>query len=691
MEAKQQDRLVWYEDFKTGKMETGAGYNTEIVLDKKGEQYIAKIGRVYPDGTEDHPMKGTDLDRGSLTLTVDQLEPLTRYTFSAWARTEADTDTLWVGVFDAENEQYDIPKEIHEKVSSHEWKQVNVDLTTGPRTTEVAFFGLLASNTGPGYLKDLKVIKNRSGKKQDVSDKNIKDPVLTRKEDQSLFPITIPAIQKFIPTPDAGKWTPKHNGRIFIETGYKDTLTEEATLFVAELKSEHPESDYTVVYGTKNEAHHGDIFLEVGEIDYDHISEINSFSSEESYKIEIKEELLTLKSASARGIFYATRTILQALRTREALPGGTVIDWPQDQFRGLQVDTARRFFSINWLKEHIRKLAWMKMNVLHLRLKDAQGLRVESDVAPELVVPEHYTKEEIKDLVAYAERYHIMIIPEIDTPGHSGLDVRVYPEFGLKKTDGTVSPVLDYTKPEVRTYITKLVHEVCDLFKPAYIHLGGDEYEENETDSPQLLTWAKEQLGPKATWYDGYRLFFNELADTLRDKIVRPWIWNDMFKPGQGVLELDHYFIIDYWAKWDQAPIASEFHKAGYDTINKNSDWLYYDLWPNQIGGDDPRRFPIHLYEVWESSAYMKKPAWGKPVKRPQDDYTVYLNNPKHHLGALFAIWDDAHGWPSEKWVSKGMLSRFSAYAQKVWGSDNQIKDYAEFDHYIAPLAKLKD
>ncbi|ASN04179.1 family 20 glycosylhydrolase [Virgibacillus necropolis] len=682
--------LVWNENFDSGKLETGTYYNADVVEQEAEGSYTARVGRVHP-GDYDSPMKGTSIDRGSITLTVKGLVPNTKYNLTAQACIEGENSKLWVGAVDLENEKYHIVKDVHEEVTSKSWTYISLNLTTGPRTTEVAFYCLLEGQPGLGYLKDMNVFKLDSVGNENNQNWERFGSKPESKENE--FPLTIPAIQKFIYNPNVGKWFPKDKGRIIIDKGYQSQLADDAKLFLAEFNTDDSiKSNYIIENCSSKDARPGDIVFTIGEIKDSNMLEPANSIRKENYRIEIDENVLTITSPTNTGVFYGTRTILQALRLQNWLPGGTVIDWPNDRFRGLQVDTGRRHFTIDWLKQQIRDLAWTKMNIMHLRMKDDQGLRVESDVAPELVAPEHYSKKEIRELVEFAARYHVTLLPEIDTPGHSAMDVRVYPDYGLRLKDGSVASVLDYTKWEVREYVKKLVLEISDLFQSPYFHLGGDEYENSAEVAPHLADWAKEQLVPEATWYDGYEFYLNQLAEPLIEKGVRPWIWVDMIDPGEGVMDLDTNFIIDYWAKWDRAPLAPEFHKAGYETVNKNSDWMYYDLWPDKIGSDDPRRHPENVYEVWESDGYMKKAGWGAAVTRPKDDHTIYLNQKaEKHSGAMFAIWDDAHGWPAEKWVTKGMLPRIRAFSQKVWGSPKSAYTYAEFDPFICWIGYSPD
>src|SRR5699024_471410 len=138
-----------------------------------------------------------------------------------------------------------------------------------------------------------------------------------------------------------------------------------------------------------------------------------------------------------------------------------------------------------------------------------------------------------------------------DVPGHSYMDAEVYPEYALELENGEVSACgdskdLDYTKSSVRNYIKDLDMEMIDLFESPYFHLGGDELCADGDSAPQLSKWAKEELGSEATWYDGWEHFFNQRSQYIKDKGVKPIVWNDQFEPGEGINDLDKDIILDF-------------------------------------------------------------------------------------------------------------------------------------------------
>ncbi|WP_327248482.1 family 20 glycosylhydrolase [Streptomyces sp. NBC_01320] len=143
---------------------------------------------------------------------------------------------------------------------------------------------------------------------------------------------------------------------------------------------------------------------------------------------------------------------------------GRITDWPTYTERGLMVDVGRRHFTPGWLEGKIRELAWLKLNVLHLHLSDGLGFRIESASHPEIVTRPALTKDEVRHLVSVADRYHVTVVPEIDSPGHMEAVLRAHPELQLIRVDGTRDPgKLDYSKPAARRLMQDLIAEYADL------------------------------------------------------------------------------------------------------------------------------------------------------------------------------------------------------------------------------------
>src|SRR2546423_6594639 len=103
------------------------------------------------------------------------------------------------------------------------------------------------------------------------------------------------------------------------------------------------------------------------------------------------------------------------------------------------VDTGRKFFTPSWLLDHVKEVAYLKMNVLHLHLSDTFGFRLESSTHPEVVSADHMTKQQVRDLLALAARYHVTVVPEIDMPGHMDAILAAHPDLRLTSQSGGVN------------------------------------------------------------------------------------------------------------------------------------------------------------------------------------------------------------------------------------------------------------
>lgn len=227
--------------------------------------------------------------------------------------------------------------------------------------------------------------------------------------------------------------------------------------------------------------------------------------SGEGYKLTINRRGIKIEADGPEGAFYARQT----LRAMAALPGAdslaccTVTDSPRFKWRGMHFDVSRHFRSLDWLKKQVDAMAMLKLNRMHLHLTDAAGWRMEIDSFPRLASfaawrPQHrwtdwntsgqrychstmpgayggfYTKAQLRELVDYAARRGITVIPEIEMPGHSEEVTAAYPEVsctGEPYTSGSLCP----GKEATFDMLEKVIDEVIDVFPSELIHIGGDE------------------------------------------------------------------------------------------------------------------------------------------------------------------------------------------------------------------------
>lgn len=214
----------------------------------------------------------------------------------------------------------------------------------------------------------------------------------------------------------------------------------------------------------------------------------------EGYRLEVGAAGVRLTGGDAAGLFYASQTLLQLLPPGAARVSGVhVEDAPRFAWRGLMLDVARHFFTVAEVERQIDLMAMHKLNRLHLHLTDDQGWRLEIESWPDLTaisgltevgggMAGFYTRDEYRTLVEYAAERHIVVVPEIDFPGHANAALAAYaslnesgeraaPHFGA----GVISTPLWLAGPETWRMVTDVWTEVAALTPGPWLHLGGDE------------------------------------------------------------------------------------------------------------------------------------------------------------------------------------------------------------------------
>ncbi|MDI3422170.1 beta-N-acetylhexosaminidase [Streptomyces luteolus] len=486
-------------------------------------------------------------------------------------------------------------------------------------------------------------------------------------------PPTIPAVRNFAPGDTATAWRPVRATRVVLRPETARELRSEAQALAAELVQEgHLPREPQIVVSSAFAPH--DVVLGLGPVD--------GSTSPEAYRIDTNRGLV-ITGRSAAGVFYGTRTLLQILRQRRAV-NGRITDWPEYAQRGLMVDVGRKHFSPGWLEGKIRELAWLKLNVLHLHLSDSLGFRIESESHPEIVTRPALTKDQVRRLIALAERNHVTIVPEIDSPGHMVAILEAHPELQLVRKDGTRDVGnLDYSKPAARALMADLIGEYADLFPGPWFHLGGDEYFGYPWDSkritgenaPQLLDYAREEAGPDATLLDGFNTYMNGLVDQLASQNKRAKMWNDHVVPGQGLVEIDPRVQVEVWIRWNtDEPTVEDYIRAGYDVVNGHGDHLYFILAPEQQH-ETGKKSAQGVYDLWNPRSFMHTPT-----------VDMQLADDAPMSGAHLSIWCDNPGFQTEQQVSDSVRPWLRSFSQQMWGSTKSAPTYAEFTPLITSV-----
>ncbi|QPH39330.1 beta-N-acetylhexosaminidase [Pedobacter endophyticus] len=254
-----------------------------------------------------------------------------------------------------------------------------------------------------------------------------------------------------------------------------------------------------------------------------------------AYLLNTLDSGISIVGTSKSGVFYGIQTLIQLLPTSKTtslqIPSVSIIDRPRFDYRGMHLDVSRHFFDVAFVKQYIDYLAQHKMNYFHWHLTDDHGWRIEIKKYPKLtevgawrngsivglwpgkgnenikyqvlqngvkITPQnaviktdgiryggYYAQEEIKDVVAYAAKRYITIIPEIEMPAHNMAVLAAYPELGTEpnkkyevaQTWGMMNKYNNVLQASDTTFkfLENILTEVMDLFPSKYIHIGGDE------------------------------------------------------------------------------------------------------------------------------------------------------------------------------------------------------------------------
>ncbi|MFC5804133.1 family 20 glycosylhydrolase [Streptomyces formicae] len=359
---------------------------------------------------------------------------------------------------------------------------------------------------------------------------------------------------------------------------------------------------------------------------------------------------LTITGATEVGAFYGTRTLLQLLAAGDRIPAGRTVDVPQYAERGVGVCACYIHITPEWLENLVRDMAYNKLNQLLLELK------VKSEAHPEANTWGYYTKDEIRALVALGEKYHVTVIPEINSPGHMDPWIENRPDLQLTDIDGKPQPSrLDVTAPEAFAYYTSLIDEYAEVFTSGAWHMGADEYMlgSDFAKYPHVLEYARQKYGPDATPQDAFIDFVNRVHDHAAAKGKRLRIWNDGLT-GDNTVPVKAGTTVEHWLGVKTKP--SELLAQGYPVLNAS-----YSLYLIRGG------FHMNTKSLYEQQWDPRSFEGEKVASR--DGIT----------GAKISLWPDNGRGNTENEVAASMYLPLRYVAQTTWGTPNPDATYDAF------------
>ncbi len=374
------------------------------------------------------------------------------------------------------------------------------------------------------------------------------------------------------------------------------------------------------------------------------------------------------------------------------LPQLQIHDNPRFGWRGLLLDSARRFIPLADIRRTLDGMAAAKLNVLHWHLTDDQAWRLESRVYPKLQQMasqgQYYRQSDVRELVQYASARGIRLVPELDVPGHAWAIGQAYPELLAWPDDqapaplppqpgfGVFTAVLDPSKAEVWQFLQALIEEWRDLFPDAFLHIGGDEVKPDHwLASGRVKAYmAEHQLA------DAHALqaFFNQQLAARLSKAGRRMVgWDEVLHPA-----LPKSTVVQSWQGQDALGAAV---RAGHPALL--SAGFYLDMpqpafyhWTNdplQVTAPLPEL--AQMQQAWQFSFSLQR-LNQKPVSGQIRLYRQQAGDRGSQIGKLDAAQPDSQWTASIESHGRGAVP-----ATVRWLADGQLLQLSA-DNYLGPL-----
>ncbi|MCM1177539.1 MAG: family 20 glycosylhydrolase [Clostridium sp.] len=418
---------------------------------------------------------------------------------------------------------------------------------------------------------------------------------------------------------------------------------------------------------------------------------IDSTDAAQSYRLCINGAGIDIKGGSYESVISGIATLRQIIWScGKELPGIEINDSPRFLWRGVMIDVARHFFTVEEMKMLIDRMALYKFNRLHWHLTDDQGWRMEikslpgltekgawrkmnnHDIAcreiaeetadPKFLLPEDrisnglyggwYTQEQIREIVEYAAERGIETIPEIDFPGHSLAVLRSYPQFSCDGNGGSwgtnFSSPLCLGNDEVIQFCKKVLDEVFALFPSRYVHIGGDEVERTEWENCPKCQKRIKDCGINGT--ENLQAWFTRELESYCNAHGKTMVgWDEV---ADDNLTNDGSIIM-WWRDWNPAALNKALND-GHPVIASPCEYYYFS-------------------EDQDRNTLAK----------------VYLHEPVNNASSING--DGIHGIQAHVWSEKAatieavgerLFPRMLAIAETAW-SQPEKKDYDDFVHRL--------
>lgn len=415
----------------------------------------------------------------------------------------------------------------------------------------------------------------------------------------------------------------------------------------------------------------------------------------DAYILDIDAQGLSIKGGSRTGIFYGIMTLRQLLISStvdddicRTTPPIHIEDHPRLAIRKLMIDPARTFIPLQNIEELIREMAYLKYNTLQLHLCDDQAWRIEIKAYPELTnlsscrpamddmhreSAGYYKQSELKDLVEYARKWHVTLVPEIEIPGHQTAAFHAFPwltcdstkRLPIRTRSGVANELFCAGRESTYQFLETVFHEVCSIFPGPYIHLGGD-----EAGHPALGSWTNckdcqqlaKKLGFELDGKNNWQLqehMFGRIIDTLRTRYGKtPMFWyeTDFHNIPEGC--------VTYAWRHGKTNLAIDAAIRNNTRILLCPGEFCYLDYPMAKNDLPDKNWGMHATPL--EKVYSFDPTWGRGA-----DFE------RHNLfGVAGTLWSEC--MPEAERIFYMAFPRAHALAEAAW-SPQSVRDYKKF------------
>lgn len=393
----------------------------------------------------------------------------------------------------------------------------------------------------------------------------------------------------------------------------------------------------------------------------------------EAYTLDVDAKGVRIAANDETGLFYGAVTLWQLMTdpaSAHGVPAVRISDAPRFEWRGLMLDSSRHFQSVADIEHLLDQMAMHKLNTFHWHLTDDQGWRLAIDAYPKLtsvgscrtpVGPDiqltgspdtpycgFYTKEQARQIVAYAAERHITVVPEIEMPGHAQAAVAAYPKVGAGtrkvavSSDWGVNTSLLNVDDSTFAFMQTVLDEVMEIFPSPYIHVGGDEAAKDEWEHSRSVQARMKSLGiDDEEKMQGW--FVARIGEYLEKHGRRLVGWDEILdgKVPESATVMS----------WRGTKGAIKAANAGHDVVMAPSPTLYMDYLQSSMPDEQPGRPQVQsLKDVYDFEAV------------PAD---ISPQNAHHVLGEHMTVFTEyLSTWPR---VQHAVLPRMAAVAERAW------------------------